>query len=112
MLNELGGGYNDTDVETKAYAAYSLDEGQRLENSSGGIFSELAINVLNSGGVVYGAAYNKDFSVRHICIDSIDKLALLRSSKYAQSFLGNCFKDIKKGLTVVKMYYFQVLHVK
>ena len=49
-----------------AYAAYALDESIRQESSSGGVFSVLADYVLKDGGVVFGAAFDDDFNVRHI----------------------------------------------
>ena len=45
------------------YAAYSLNEDIRKISSSGGIFSELARDVISSGGLVYGAGFSKEFKV-------------------------------------------------
>lgn len=77
-----------------AYAAYSNDPAIRAASSSGGIFSEAAHVVLNQGGVVFGAAYDPDFTVRHISIENKDDLDLLRGAKYAQSYLGDTFQSI------------------
>ena len=85
-------------VEPKAYAAYSKDENIRLESSSGGIFSEIAKNVLKCGGSVYGAAYNETFEVVHSCVKKEADLFKLRGAKYAQSDLGSSFKEIKGKL--------------
>jgi len=51
----------------RACAAYSTDEQMRLQSSSGGVFTEIARAVLAKGGVVYGAAYNENFEVVHVC---------------------------------------------
>ena len=59
--------------KTSAFAAYSTDNDLRKDSSSGGIFSEIAIEVINKGGVVFGAAYTQDFEIKHICIDNICK---------------------------------------
>lgn len=83
---------------TKAYAAFSKNDLLRMESSSGGIFSELSKVVLQSGGIIYGASYNKNYIVEHISIDSIEKLEKLRGAKYSQSNLGESFQTIKNQL--------------
>lgn len=80
------------------YAAYSLDEENRINSSSGGIFSEIAKKVISKNGVVYGAAYNDNFEVYHCFIDNINDLQKLRGAKYSESNLGNCYIDIKNKL--------------
>lgn len=87
-----------TKNEPKAYAAYSKDESMRLESSSGGIFTELSKAVLEDGGAVFGAAYNEQFEVVHICVECEIDLAKLRGAKYAQSDLCGIFVQIKKQL--------------
>lgn len=84
--------------EPLAYAVYSKDEPMRLDSSSGGVFTELARTVLRSGGVVYGAAYNEQFAVIHICAENEADLAGLRGAKYAQSDLRGIFPQIKQQL--------------
>lgn len=84
--------------EPKAYAAYSKDEAVRIQSSSGGVFTEIAKAVLADGGVVFGAAYNEQFEVMHICVDSETDLAKLRGAKYAQSNLCGIFADVKAKL--------------
>lgn len=84
--------------EPVAYAAYSRDEAMRLSSSSGGVFTELAKAVLNDGGAVFGAAYNEAFEVVHICSENETDLARLRGAKYAQSDLGDSFRDVKRRL--------------
>ena len=76
----------------ESYAAYNLDEQIRLESSSGGIFTLLAYEVLNNNGVVYGAAFDQSFEVRHIRVDNVNDLPKLRGSKYAQSNCDNIFE--------------------
>ncbi len=77
-----------------AYAAYSKNTPLRMDSSSGGVFSELAMRVIAKGGVVYGAAYNEAFEVYHCCVDAISDLHKLRGAKYAESKLGNTFSEI------------------
>lgn len=80
---------------TLAYAAYTKDSGLRMDSSSGGIFSEIAGEILDRHGVIYGAAFDKDFGVIHKCIESKSDLKEIRGAKYVQSDLDHCFKAIK-----------------
>ena len=82
----------------RTYAAYSKDENIRYTSSSGGIFSEIAISVLDQGGVIWGAAYDASFAVRHIAVESRDELHKLQGAKYSQSELGDAFSQIKQQL--------------
>lgn len=82
-----------------AYAAISKDEHIRMESSSGGIFTELAKYFIEQGGVVYGAAYDEHFNVKHICVDNIDGMSALRGAKYAQSDLSDTFTEIADKLS-------------
>ena len=81
----------------KVYAAFSLSEDIRYHSTSGGIFTEIAQLVLEEfGGVVIGAAYQKDFSVKHELISCVEDIPKLRQSKYIQSDLRDIYKEINK----------------
>lgn len=82
----------------KAYAAFTKDESVRMSSSSGGIFTEIAKKIILCGGVVYGAAYDENFVVKHCCVEKIDELGQLRGAKYSQSDLGNIFLEIENRL--------------
>ena len=71
--------------EVKFYAAWSLDENVRLNSTSGGVFTELAKEVIKDGYSVVGARYNNDRMVVHDLINKIEDISLLRQSKYVQS---------------------------
>ena len=71
--------YENT-TEPECYAAMAEDE-IRMKSSSGGIFSLLAEHIIDKGGYICGAAFNKDWSVSHIIIDNKQDLAKLRGSK-------------------------------
>lgn len=81
-----------------AYSAFSKDEKVRMDSSSGGIFSEIAKNILVQNGVVFGAAYNEGFEVEHCCVDNEEELCKLRGAKYSESNLGNTFVEIRTRL--------------
>lgn len=90
----------------KAYAAYSRDDGIRMESSSGGIFTLLAEHIIDNGGVVFGAAFNAEWKVEHICVDNKEDLAKLRMSKYVQSDIGDTFRQAKDYLESERLVLF------
>lgn len=81
------------------YAAMAKDDALRLASSSGGIFSLLASDVLSKGGVVFGAAFDhNDWHVYHRPVETEAELAELRGSKYVQSDVGDCYRQVKDFL--------------
>lgn len=84
--------------EVISYAAKTNNENIRKQSSSGGIFSVIAENILENDGIVYGAAFDENFVVKHISVSSLDGLDLLRRSKYVQSDLNNSFKTVESNL--------------
>lgn len=88
------------------YAAWSLDESIRINSTSGGIFSELAKEVLKSGGCVVGAQYNAEHLVEHALIDKEIDLIKLRQSKYIQSDIKDIYTHVEKKLQAQKLVLF------
>ena len=79
-------------------AIKSRNEEVRMNSSSGGVFSVLAEHVLQEQGVVYGAALDENFEVRHIEVNSSKQLYMLRGAKYSQSIIGSTFQQAKAHL--------------
>lgn len=71
---------------------------ERSESASGGVFPMLAEQIIREGGVVFGAAWDKQWNVRHIYIESEDTIKLLQGAKYVQSNMGSVYKDAKRFL--------------
>ena len=88
------------------YAAYVQDNDIRMDSSSGGIFTEIATEILNRKGVVFGAAFDNEYGVVHVQISDKEELSKLRGAKYAQSELGECFYDVQKKLDIGKNVLF------
>ncbi|MBE6797079.1 MAG: 4Fe-4S dicluster domain-containing protein [Ruminococcaceae bacterium] len=82
----------------KGYIVQNTDEKIRKESTSGGAFSAIAAKTIKDGGVVYGAAYDQDYNVVHVCIEDEKDLWKLRNSKYVQSELRDTFNTIKNQL--------------
>ncbi len=80
------------------YACYSLDTQERLNSSSGGVYSLLAKKVLEQQGVVFAACYDENLNVVHEKISSLAQLPQSRGSKYLQSHLGDTFAQVKEAL--------------
>lgn len=89
----------------KVYAAKNNSDEVRLESSSGGIFSAIAEGIIENGGVVFGAKFDKDWNVVHAWTDTKDGLAQFRGSKYVQSIIGETYKEaetfLQQGRTVL-----------
>ena len=88
------------------FASWSLDENIRINSTSGGIFSELAKEVLKRGGCVAGAQYNAQHLVEHTLIDNYEDLIKLRQSKYIQSDVRDIYFQVKKTLQEQKIVLF------
>lgn len=86
------------DNKPKAYACMNKDEAVRLKSSSGGIFTLTAEQVIDNGGVVFGAGFDEMFAVLHSYVETKEELERLRGSKYLQSKIGDTYKDAKKFL--------------
>ena len=87
-----------TQTEPKAYACYNKNEKIRLASSSGGIFTLIAQNIIEQGGVVFGAIFDSDFSVKHTYIEKVEELDKLRTSKYLQSRIEDTYKQVEEFL--------------
>lgn len=90
----------------KIFAAHNPDAAIRRESSSGGIFSMLAERILSEGGVVYGAAFEDDWSVAHRRVDYPDDLWRLRGSKYVYSRIGRTIQQAASDLAADRKVLF------
>lgn len=91
----------ETNNPHSVYAAESKNKIQLKKSSSGGIFAALATLVINKGGIVYGAIMERTegmFIIKHKGITSMEDLSLLQGSKYVQSNIGDCYKEIHSHL--------------
>lgn len=77
----------------KVYAAKHIDEGIRKQSSSGGVFTALAEETIQKGGVVFGARFNSEWQVVHSYTETIEGISAFRGSKYVQSSIGNSYRD-------------------
>lgn len=88
------------------YGAKNCDDGIRYTSSSGGMFTLFANAVLQSGGTVFGAAFDGSLQVCHTGISTIQELEKLRGSKYVQSKMTGIFKKVRTLLNNGKKVLF------
>jgi len=94
-----------SDAQPVVYAARTTDSIILSESTSGGIFTELSLPVIEAGGVVYGAVLNADWRVLHVSAEKVAQLKEMRGSKYVQSAIGETYKEalafLKNGRPVL-----------
>ena len=84
--------------QPKTVAAFAKDTSVRLQSSSGGIFTVLAEQILDNGGVVVGVAQTAPTRFGHIVVDNKADLAKLRGSKYVQADVGLVYREVRSLL--------------
>lgn len=78
-------------------AAWNQDSDVRKTSSSGGIFSLLAEQVIQRGGVVVGCTLEgTPLQAKHICITDTAEIGRLRGSKYTQSDMTDIYKNVQR----------------
>lgn len=90
--------YSECSSKVELYAAINKDEKIRMNSSSGGIFTLFAEWILDHGGLIFGAAFDDDWTVHHVAIESRNELFKLRSSKYMQSRTERTYSEVKQKL--------------
>lgn len=98
-----GNGYSNP---INIYAAKNKQEAVRAGSSSGGIFSLLADYVEAQGGVIYGAAFDEHFTVKHMRAEAAGEWKKFCVSKYTQSDMGDTFRSIRADLNSGRMVLF------
>ncbi|MDR0307798.1 MAG: Coenzyme F420 hydrogenase/dehydrogenase, beta subunit C-terminal domain [Chitinispirillales bacterium] len=83
----------------RTFAVTHKNEEILLNSSSGGAFTLFAEQVINEGGVVFGARFNENWEIIHDYAETLEGLAAFRRSKYIQSRIGDVYKQVKNFLT-------------
>lgn len=79
-------------------AVKNPDEKERMNSSSGGVFLPLAREVINKGGVVFGAVYDESWEVHHVYAEKIEDIYPMMGSKYLQSRIETAYRDAERFL--------------
>lgn len=94
------------DVTPDSYVIQNKDASIRRHSTSGGFFSAIANYVVDNGGVVFGAAFEKDQVVRHSYAETKEACIKFQVSKYVQSLIGNTYHEAKEFLDAGRMVVF------
>lgn len=89
-----------------AFAVKNRDETIRNKSTSGGVFYELAVSVLEKGGTVYGAVFDENFQVVHFRGECLSDIYKMQGSKYVQSNMNGIFESVRKDLINKKTVLF------
>lgn len=79
-------------VPKGAFAVRSNNPAVRERSSSGGLFMELAREVLREGGVVFGVRFTEGWTVAHAFAETEEELTAFRGSKYVESDTDGSFE--------------------
>ncbi len=82
-------------LEQKAFLVQHGDVRVRKESTSGGAFTAISEYVIDRGGIVFGAAFDENFVVKHTCAETAEELKKFRNSKYVQSEIAGCYEKAK-----------------
>lgn len=93
-------------IPLKVVATFNPTLPIRMCSSSGGIFSQLAENVINNHGVVFGASFDSHWNVHQVFVEALEDLSRLRGSKYVQSRIGDSYQKVKLFLKANRQVLF------
>lgn len=93
-------------MKNQIYFAKSKSDKTRFESTSGGIFFELAKYIIDCGGYVAGATFDKNLKLKHFLVNSLDELHLIQKSKYVEAKAYNVYIEIKQKLVDEKLVLF------
>ena len=85
-------------IPLEVYATKNPNDEIRMQSSSGGVFTQLAEQTIDAGGVVFGVKWNEHFEAIHAYTETKEGLAEFRGSKYVQSQVRDTFKQAEQFL--------------
>ena len=80
--------------KTPKFYSFCADDEIRSQSSSGGVFTLLAQFILERNGYVCGALFNEDMKLVHCVTNSWEEIKKMRGSKYLQSNVGSCYREV------------------
>ena len=82
----------------KTFAAINKDDEVRMSSSSGGVFTLLAEQTIDKGGVVFGARFDEQWQVVFDVAETKEAIKAFRGSKYLQAKVDDSFARCKQFL--------------
>ena len=92
---------SDTHQAIYVYAANNKNRRVRMNSASGGLFGALSGKIIDNGGAVAGVRYEGVDKCSHVVVTNKNELEKLYGTKYFQSNLYNCYKEIKNAFSNV-----------
>lgn len=93
--------------DIRNFSAWSNDDEVCLHATSGGIFSQLAIDTLqNNNSSVFGAHLTDKNTVYHLKINRKEDLHLILGTKYIQSDASSAYRECKQDIKAGKKVLF------
>lgn len=93
-------------IPQKVYAAYATNKSIYENAASGGVASCFYLHALKSGLCIYGAKFDRNFSLSIVQGYSESDIKHFAGSKYVKSEMINTFGEIKKKVSVGKKVLF------
>ena len=98
-------GHEHPEKDVTMLGAQHQDEEVRRLSSSGGVFTALARNMIDQGGVVFGAVFDEHLHVEHVGAINEAEFSAMRGSKYVQSDaaegISNAVSLLARGMPVL-----------
>lgn len=88
------------------YAMVHKDKEVLLSSSSGGMFTAISDYILSNNGIVYGAAFDEYWKVKHKRAYTSNGRDFFKGSKYTQSEISVVFNEVKTDLDDGKQVLF------
>ncbi len=82
----------------EAFKANRVPQEKALDSTSGGVAAALSEYIVEHEGVVYGAGWRDCMHVAHTCAKTVEETDAFKGSKYIQSYVVGCYKEIKTKL--------------
>lgn len=82
----------------RVLAAKNKNEADRLQSSSGGVFIALAQDVIEAGGVVFGAVWDDKWEVKITYAETMEGVYPMMGSKYLQARTGRAYAEAERFL--------------
>ena len=91
--------YSLADFDGKPAYLYYSNNNERIDSASGGFVHDVFLKTIENGGYACGCVWDKDMRACHILGRTHEDLRKMQSSKYVQSDLSTCFKQIREKLS-------------
>lgn len=92
--------------EGKPSFLYFSNKVERKDSASGGFVYDAMRSSISENGFICGCLWDDNMKAIHILTDKEEDLHKLQSSKYVQSDINGCFKEIKSSLNVGRKVVF------